>query len=66
MNLTIPIKLEVTDLLRDMCRKHPTCEGCCFREEHKGCYFRGKTPREWGNLKGGLDVLERAKKGNKI
>ena len=29
------------------CTSHPTCDGCKFKEEHIGCLFRGKTPREW-------------------
>ena len=29
------------------CESFPTCEGCDFYQEHIGCYFRGKTPREW-------------------
>ena len=33
--------------VREFCKSFPTCEGCPFREEHTGCAFRGKTPREW-------------------
>lgn len=33
--------------VKQFCKSFPTCEGCPFREEHEGCMFRGKTPREW-------------------
>jgi len=33
--------------VKQFCESFPTCEGCPFREEYKGCMFRGKTPREW-------------------
>lgn len=36
-------------MLSKYCTQHPTCDACCFRQEHIGCYFRNKTPREWGN-----------------
>lgn len=29
------------------CDSRPTCKGCDFVENHWGCYFRGKSPREW-------------------
>lgn len=47
MELTIPIKVEFSNAVQQLCKDHPTCEGCGFMIEHKGCYFRGKTPREW-------------------
>lgn len=33
--------------LKQFCLHFPTCDGCPFREKHKGCMFRSKTPREW-------------------
>ena len=33
--------------LQEYCKDHPTCEKCKFWEVHKGCTFRGKSPREW-------------------
>jgi hypothetical protein len=33
--------------MKQFCLEFPTCEGCPFREEYKGCMFRGKIPREW-------------------
>lgn len=50
-NITIPIKVNLTETVFDICDSHPTCDGCCFWEKYKGCYFRGKTPREWTKLK---------------
>lgn len=50
--LTATIKVDFTDTVRNICALHPTCEGCCFMEKHKGCYFRGKTPREWIDFEG--------------
>lgn len=35
-------------ILKAYCKCNPTCEKCPYRKEHKGCYFRDKTPREWG------------------
>lgn len=32
--------------IKKYCQDHPTCE-CPFNKEHEGCYFRGRTPREW-------------------
>lgn len=29
------------------CNSKPTCEGCIFNKKRIGCYFRGKSPREW-------------------
>lgn len=34
-------------IIKGYCQGIPTCENCPYRLEHKGCYFRGKTPREW-------------------
>ena len=47
MELKIPVKVEYTNVVVEKCKGHPTCEGCPFWKKHKGCYFRGKTPREW-------------------
>ena len=47
MELTIPVNVDYTNTVVDICRGHPTCEDCPFLEKYKGCYFRGKTPREW-------------------
>ena len=42
---SITVKFENT--IMEICDSHPTCEGCIFQEQYKGCYFRGKTPKEW-------------------
>jgi hypothetical protein len=34
-------------LMQKYCNNNPTCDGCRYGKEHQGCYFRGKTPREW-------------------
>ena len=47
MELVVPVKVDYTNVVVDNCNKHPTCEGCAFWKKHIGCYFRGKTPREW-------------------
>lgn len=47
MELKISVKVEYTNVVVKMCKEHPTCDGCPFLEKHKGCYFRGKIPREW-------------------
>ena len=33
--------------IKKYCLSKPTCENCEYRENHKGCKFRYKTPREW-------------------
>ena len=33
--------------IKSLCNTQPTCGGCPFREEYKGCMFRGRSPREW-------------------
>ena len=34
--------------IKEFCEVHPTCEGCCMRQDFLGCSFRtGRTPREW-------------------
>lgn len=38
--------MEIIKLIRD-CNNNPTCENCDYCKKHIGCYFRGKTPREW-------------------
>ena len=38
---------EAKNIIKLWCESHPTCDGCNERKEHKGCDFRGKTPREW-------------------
>ncbi len=45
----ITVKFENT--IMDVCDAHPTCEGCQFWRKHQGCYFRGKTPREWQEIR---------------
>lgn len=45
----ITVKFENT--IMDICDAHPTCEGCQFWVKHYGCYFRGKTPREWREIR---------------
>ena len=47
MELKIPVKVEYTNVVVEMCKTHPTCDECPFLEKYKGCYFRGKIPREW-------------------
>lgn len=39
--------LEAMRTIKAYCEGCPTCDGCkrCF--DHVGCYFRGKSPREW-------------------
>lgn len=32
--------------LKSLCLSFPTCSGCPEVRKHKGCIFRGKTPRE--------------------
>lgn len=46
---SITVKLENT--IMEICDSHPTCEGCIFKEEYKGCYFRGKSPKEWHEIR---------------
>jgi len=45
----ITVKFE--NVIMDICDAHPTCEGCPFWKKHQGCYFRGKTPREWQEIR---------------
>ena len=33
--------------IRSFCNEYSTCDGCPFFKKHKGCIFRGKSPREW-------------------
>jgi len=35
-------------ILKAYCKSNSTCDKCTFKQKHKGCFFRGKTPREWG------------------
>ena len=46
---SITVKFENT--IMEICDSHPTCEGCIFQEQYKGCYFRGKTPKEWNEIR---------------
>lgn len=46
---SVTVKFENT--IMEICDSHPTCEGCIFRLEHKGCYFRGKSPKEWHEIR---------------
>ncbi|MBO7735650.1 MAG: hypothetical protein J6S67_23995 [Methanobrevibacter sp.] len=45
----ITVKFENT--IMEICDSHPTCEGCVFKRKYKGCYFRGKSPKEWHELR---------------
>ena len=38
-------------ILSNWCELHPTCKGCNFGKKHIGCQFRGKSPREYKNIK---------------
>lgn len=38
-------------ILENWCELHPTCKNCGFRKKHIGCQFRGKSPREYKNIK---------------
>lgn len=51
MELTIPVKVKLESTILDICDSRPTCEDCPFWYRHKGCYFRDKTPKEWGKLR---------------
>ena len=46
---SITVKFENT--IMEICDSHPTCEGCIFQEQYKGCYFIGKTPKEWHEIR---------------
>lgn len=46
---SITVKFENT--IMEICDSHPTCEGCAFKRKYKGCYFRGKSPKEWYELR---------------
>lgn len=46
---SITVKFENT--IMEICDSHPTCEGCIFQEKYKGCYFRGKSPKEWHEIR---------------
>ena len=46
---SITVKFENT--IMEICDSHPTCEGCIFQEQYKGCYFRRKTPKEWHEIR---------------
>lgn len=46
---SITVKFE--NKIMEICDSHPTCEGCIFQEQYKGCYFRGKTPKEWHEIR---------------
>ena len=41
----------ITDDIIEYCKKRPTCEGSDFRIKHKGCFFRGKSPKEWHGIR---------------
>ena len=45
----ITVKIENT--IMEICDSHPTCEGCIFQLKYKGCYFRGKSPKEWHEIR---------------
>lgn len=68
MELVVPVKVEITNMVKELCDCLKTCEDpsgkkCPYWIEHQGCYFRGKTPKEWGDLEEAINVLEQAKKG---
>ena len=46
---SITVKFENT--IMEICDSHPTCEGCIFQDQYKVCYFRGKTPKEWHEIR---------------
>lgn len=46
---SIIVKFE--NIIMEICDSHPTCEGCIFQEQYKGCYFRGKSPKEWHEIR---------------
>lgn len=52
---SITVKFENT--IMEICDSHPTCEGCIFREKYKGCYFRGKSPKEWHELRDAAEAF---------
>lgn len=33
--------------IRRWCNVTPTCEKCPLNRKHEGCYFRGRSPRDW-------------------
>lgn len=41
----------ITDDIIEYCKKRPTREGCDFRIKYKGCFFRGKSPKEWHGIR---------------
>lgn len=47
------ITINIENTIIEICDSHPTCEGCVFEEKYKGCYFRGKTPKEWYEIRRG-------------
>lgn len=51
----ITVKFENT--IMDICDSHPTCEGCIFERKYKGCYFRGKSPKEWHELRDAAEAF---------
>lgn len=52
---SITVKFENT--IMEICDSHPTCEGCIFQEQYKGCYFRGKSPKEWHELRDATEAI---------
>lgn len=45
------ITVKIENIIMEICDSHPTCEGCIFQEQYKGCYFRGKSPKEWHEVR---------------
>lgn len=45
------ITVKVENTIMEICDSHPTYEGCIFQEQYKGCYFRGKSPKEWHEIR---------------
>lgn len=33
--------------IQKSCDAFPTCEECPKNSKHTGCYFRGKSPKDW-------------------
>lgn len=52
---SITVKFE--NVIMEICDSHPTCEGCIFQEQYKGCYFRGKSPKEWHELRDAAEAF---------
>lgn len=58
---SIIVKFENTII--EICDSHPTCDGCIFKKKYKGCYFRGKSPKEWHEIRRAIKNREGGMKG---